>query len=296
MATVQDAYTPGPRPHHVQYVLIEDVHSHPEAQGKIAALILYAHDHWGTRQVLVEGAFGEVGPPPFPIFSVERGQLSANELLRRGQLSGGELSAALVSHSSDKTPFKVIGIDDPQLYRCQLDAYHALVEIQNPALQHLKHYYSRASIQRWRLVWRLLELRLSPQDYQAYLRGNQVKFQDPLLRHAIHLAEMYYRSADQRSHQFLQRAPALTSEVPCLIVVGGFHMPVLMQTLRSRKKTFLVLKLHTTEAGSGALYRERLTESFNAIHEIPPGRLYSTTLQSLRLSLSRRHPDHPVSL
>jgi hypothetical protein len=289
MATVETVYTPGPQAKHVQYVLIQDIHSHPETQGKIAAVILYAHNHWGTRQVLVEGAFTEVGPPPYPIFKAERGQLSALELLQRGQLSGGELGAALVSNTHDQVPFKVIGVDDPQLYRRQLDVYNSLLEVQDEALVHLKKCQLFLSSEKNALLSRLLELHFSPQEYQRYLQDPLTVLPDPFLLHAVRLAEMYYRLSDERSHRFLQRAPAIASKGPCIIIVGGFHMPVLIRALRNQKKTFVVLKLHTTQPGTKVLYEERLTASYSDLHEIPPGHPYSPPMGSLRLSLAHRH-------
>src|SRR5450759_300152 len=122
MAEVKSGYFP-PHQRQLHYVLIEDVHGLPEAQGKIAAILLYAHHHWGSDQAFVEGAFGRIGPPPFPIFSVDRGDLTANDLLRRGLFSGGVLAAALAyaSPSGQRPSLDVVGMDDPSLYRRQLE-------------------------------------------------------------------------------------------------------------------------------------------------------------------------------
>lgn len=297
MATVQESYKGNSKLLLPEYILIEDIHSHPEAQGKIAALILYAHHHLRSQRVLVEGAFAEVGPPPFPMFTVERGQLSANELLRRGQLSGGELGAALISHSEDSSHFKVIGVDDRQLYRRQLESYQSLMALQPTALRQLRKRYFLMSSRQRDLLTHLLELKLSPGEYDMYLRVAKDKEGNSSLSRAIHLAESYYRLADLRSYRFLQRAPALVPGQPCMIVVGGFHMPAMTQELKRQKKSFVLLTPHITQSDPGNLYKDRLRESYQATHRPSSGGLCSSALASLRLSLGRhRSPQSDSEL
>src|SRR5437879_471149 len=58
IATVTDAEIHGRKL--PEFVLIQDVHRHPEAQHHIADLIVQAHTAWKVGSVFIEGAFDKV--------------------------------------------------------------------------------------------------------------------------------------------------------------------------------------------------------------------------------------------
>jgi hypothetical protein len=278
----------------LHYVLIEDIHDNPEAQGKIAAILLYAHHHWGCPVAFVEGAFGPVGPPPFPLFTAVRGEQSVNELLRRGLFSGGELAAALASQEAheEQAPFHVVGMDDPDLYRHQLEIYEELSGIQDKALERLNGYVGSGETRAVRFWRRLIALRMTPSDYRAYRLMGRPKLSDPLLARAIGLGENYYQLTDLRSEHFAQRTRERQGNAPCLLVLGGFHVSVLARMLRERKESFVVLAPRVTSSGLHARYQDCLLKSLEVLNRFPAGSPYGPSVSFLRLNLERKQIEH----
>jgi len=289
MAEVKESYMP-PTPHRLQYVLIEDVHDNSEAQGKIAAILLYAHHHWGSRRAFIEGAFGLIGPPPFPIFTAERGDLSVSELLQRGLVSGGELAAALSSHGQKRSSFEVTGMDNRLMYLRQLEAYGEVAQLQAYALKRLRRAsrYLRSGEQA--RLRSLLQLRMTPADYQAYLEGRRLIFSDPALTRAVRWAEEYYRMSDLRSQSFIENARFRSSDGPSLLVMGGFHTSVIRRILRQRQESFIVLSPRLAQAGAPQRYRQCLEKNLETLHRFPTNSLYASRVSFLRLTLAhKRH-------
>ena len=114
------------------YILIQDIHRHPEAQANIAAVLLFAHTHWGVRNVLVEGAYtGQT-------ISVERWLGNSHQGLRsalnEGSLGGPEMAAAMTP-GHDLT---LTGLEDPELYRQNLKAFDGVRQEATKAVNDLK--------------------------------------------------------------------------------------------------------------------------------------------------------------
>ena len=286
MAVIQQQYGPvqsaGP-----QFILIEDVHSAPEIQGKIAAIILYVHHHWNSRRTFIEGAFAPIGPPPFPIFTAERGELCANELLRRGWLSGGELAAALISRSTARPgAFEVIGVDDPALYRRQIETFEALAAVKDAAVRQLnKPGVVRGDDDRAWLT-RLVELRLRPADAPRLAAYSRLRIRDPFVRSACDVAVTYYRLTDRRSLAFFERMLAQAAEGPAILVTGGFHTPAITRLLRRRNKSYVVLRPTSTQSMDANVYHDCMrTTSASLQHMAAP---VASTHDELHLS--RHHP------
>lgn len=278
------------RPRHKlpDVILIEDIHCHPEAQGKIASMLLYAHHRWNCKTAYVEGAFGDVGPPPYPIFTAQRGDLSANQLLLMGRLSAGELAAALVTAGAQRRPsaFRVIGMEDYSLYRQQLETFQALLQVQRPAIRRLRPISKSWRHDRIAKTVRLFTLRLRPQEYQAYTPET---FSDPVLENAQKLAERYYELAEKRSHRFIQRTGLYRDKAPCLIVTGGFHIPTLTQSLRRQGKSYVVLSPKISQPMDRGIYRKSLTESLDVLKRSTVPQPWAPNVRSLQLSLAHRN-------
>lgn len=270
-------------------VLIEDVHSSPEVQGTIAALILYAHHRWDSRRVFIEGAFGEVGPPPYPLFSAERGELTANELLRRGQLSGGELAAALVAQSPNALRnFKLIGLEDRELYEKNLEIFKHMSALAPEVRQRLRE--RSATSREWNLWNRLLTLRLTP-DEVTRLRQASRPTQEPILMQAIRLADLYYQVADARSHKFLERARKPVGSGPCLMVVGGYHTRLMTELLREHGMSFAVFVPRVTERLAQAPYQDQLKSDWSRLQWQKANPICRPKMDHLRRQLQHRRID-----
>src|SRR6185437_6634946 len=99
------------------FILIQDVHDHAEVQGHIAALLLYAHHAWGVRAAFVEGAFSAVDTAALP----------------EENLSGPEQAARMVPDGG----LRLIGLEDPDVYRRNFIAYGDVQRDQPAALKEL---------------------------------------------------------------------------------------------------------------------------------------------------------------
>jgi hypothetical protein len=284
MAIVKDGYVPrGQR--FLHYVLIEDAHESAEAQGKIAAIVLYAHHHWGSRQAFIEGAFGPIGPPPFPIFTPERGDRGMTELLQQGLISAGELAAAL-SSAPDGESFTVEGMDHPLLYRRQLEALVELSALRGRAIKQLGKASAMLSPGQKHSFRRLLELRMTPADYRDYLWTLHPSFHDPDLARAINRAEAYYRLTDLRSEIFVRRTQERIGNGPCLLIMGGFHTPRIARMLRERGESFVILTPRLTQGGRHEFYERHLVKTHEEMCRFPFNSPASSAASPLRLSLA----------
>src|SRR5947207_15890572 len=45
-----------------EFILIQDIHRHPEAQLKIAAILLCGRARWGVRDIFMEGLYANAKP------------------------------------------------------------------------------------------------------------------------------------------------------------------------------------------------------------------------------------------
>jgi len=287
MAQVKDSYVPHGQKF-LHYVLIEDAHESPEAQGKIAAILLYAHHHWGSRQAFIEGAFGPIGPPPFPIFTPERGERSITELLRDGLFSAGELAAALASQLPENSARRLLvkGMDDPFLYRQQLEAFEDLASLRDRALWELRQFpVTPAEKEDLRT---LINLRMSPTSYHQYLCTRRQLAGGSTLAWAINRAEVYYRLTERRSRAFAETVRERLGNAPSLLVMGGFHTPVITGILKERGESFIVLSPHLTQKGRPDLYQHCLARTFQSLQTFPYTSPYFSSIKSLRLSLNRQ--------
>jgi hypothetical protein len=250
-----------------RFLIIEDLHTLPEAQGRIAALLVFAHHEWGTDQVFVEGAFSDLGPPPFPMFTVARGDRGANELLRQGRLSGAELAAAVLTSErpSGRMPVRISGMEDPSLYRQNVEAFQTLQGVLPEASASLKNVKGISSAKR-ALFRKLLELRLTPSDYARVRLLSLPEGTSTSLTVALGAARRFYQIADRRSHCFIRRAlRSPRGAGPTILVTGGFHTPALTKAFRRAGLSYAVLTPRLTQGARPAVYRARLQESADAL-------------------------------
>jgi hypothetical protein len=280
LARVSDAYWPdrGTRP---DYILIQDVHRHPQVQQQIAALIEQGYAHWGVRKVFLEGAFTLLDMTVFHRVPKKTQALLLARLVEDGELSGPELAAVHIMEQEWRnppvSPFQLFGLEDPELYRRNVKAYQAVVSQRPRALQELISVHrlhqsmnlqnSNALVDQLERTEALLRLRLTPIEYADYLKGKAAVPSTPTLDPAVRAAEEFYQVADRRSAVFLQQAAvkAPASQGTRILVVGGFHTAFMAGHLRQEGRSFVVLSPAVASGGDNIPYEKRLNETANVL-------------------------------
>lgn len=100
-------------------LLIQDAHSNPQAQTSIESIIQALHKEFGIKTLAVEGGTGEMDAFLLKACpSEEKVKQFLSELIQKGELSG-IVPASVLSRSS----IKVLGIENEEKYRIQLEKY-----------------------------------------------------------------------------------------------------------------------------------------------------------------------------
>jgi hypothetical protein len=280
-----------------EFILVQDVHKHPEVQSRIAAVVMEGYQKWGVRKVFLEGAFSTVDMSMFQNVPEEARELVLNQLTQRGDLSGPELAAVMLmkqeleSPETYSSPFQLIGMEDPRVYRQNLAAYQevqasktvAMQALQNVRIMH-RELGLRADhplVLQLSRTESLLQLRLTPSDYSDYLVNQNQKPSSPALNPAIEAAERFYQLVDERSRVFLRLANSKVpaSPGPRILVVGGFHTPAMAEELRKQQRSFVVLTPQITRSGLAGVYQKRLMESVSALRVGTPLRTQMQGMQ-----------------
>ncbi len=264
-----------------EYIVIQDVHKHPEVQSCIAALILEGYHRWGIRTVFLEGAFTGVDVSLFHRLPDQTRAVLLSRLVKAGDLSGPEWAAILLSESEwrnpPQTPFQILGMEDPKVYRENVLAYQEVVSHREEALEEITSIRrmqnglqlpkSNLLAQQLDRTESLVRLKLTPNEYEAYNKAEEAIPSSPKLDPAIQAAERFYALVQKRSEIFLGEAqkklPA--SPGPRVLVVGGFHTPSMTDALRRKGRSFVVLTPHVAEGASEAIYEKHLMESISAL-------------------------------
>ncbi len=259
------------------YILIQDLHAHEEAQTNISKLISHAFKKWNVRNVLVEGAFGQENLSLLRSMP-EAARISyAQDLVRQGYLSGAELAALTLKHarwdSDAYTPLKLTGLEDPKIYVEHLMAYKAVLENRTSALREIQKIRSLQEsmgvssqdimAQQLRRVSALVRLELTPQDFSAYQANKAFNPESAALAKAVTAAENFYRLAHIRDHVLLDNAKASTIAGPRVMVIGGFHSMGISDQLKKEGKTYAVVTPTINHLGHELLYKERMQEQWN---------------------------------
>jgi len=124
-----------------QVVLIQDAHSHYEAQRSLAEILrrlVLAH---GLKLVLVEGGVGDVdlsylreGVPQ------DRAGEVAETFLKAGKISGEEF----LDLTLENDEIRLWGLEDPSLYRQNIEAYLNFFKVQRQALEEVSPLKAKA--------------------------------------------------------------------------------------------------------------------------------------------------------
>jgi len=251
------------------YILIQDIHLHPEAQANIAAVLLFVHAHWGVRNVLVEGAYA--GQP----VSVDRWTGNNHQALRsalqEGSLGGPEMAAAMAPGRD----LALAGLEDPELYRQNLQAFDGVrqevtdavndlktLEVMQRSLDMTQTRFSEEELQTMDL---LVHLKMKPAEWSTFQKASFAMPESTALAGALAKAQMFYRLADMRSQFFLKAAEASESAGPKVLVVGGFHTAAMAARLAQEGKSYVVISPQITQSGFEDLYEHRMQESISAL-------------------------------
>jgi hypothetical protein len=264
-----------------EFILIQDVHKHPEVQANVAAMLIKGYRQWGVRKVFLEGAFAAVDVDPFQAIPDGIRNLLLGRLINEGNLSGAELAAVLLSESDKSgpyvSPFQLIGMEDADLYRRNLQVYQQVQERRARALEELasiemlQHRLGIPSrhplaqqLQRTRL---LIQLKLTPEEYSDFIRNKAATPHSAQLDEAVSAALHFYHLVQARSWTFVtqmnRKLPAWKG--PRLCVVGGFHTAFMTEALRKAGKSYVVLTPRITQSGLDALYEQQMSEIASAL-------------------------------
>ncbi|MBI2167534.1 MAG: YdcF family protein [Candidatus Omnitrophica bacterium] len=129
LAKIEEAFIPdhqkGSAP---PLIHIQSVHSHPETQKKIYALLKFLDEKYGIDSMFIEGAGEKLNPDYFRFFEDNRLNVRvAEKLVEKGELTGAELF--LVESTRDIPAY---GIEDPALYQRNLTSFQYVMR-QRPA-------------------------------------------------------------------------------------------------------------------------------------------------------------------
>lgn len=262
VATVQDSWLPrGER--FPEFVLIQDIHRHPEVQRNIAAILLHGVSRWGIQTVYIEGSWAEgegLSPAATPLPTLR-------DAVQSGRMSGAELAKAMAPDRA----LHLLGLEDPRTYRENVDAYERVQGHQQDALRELKttrllsHWFDLSQTARWERVERLIRLRLKPSEYAEYRRDPFRGTPGSQLAEAVAHAERFYEIADTRSQIFVHRATASQNAGPRVLVVGGFHTGAMVELLKKDHRSYVVLTPKVTQAGYDDLYARGMVETISAL-------------------------------
>lgn len=251
------------------YILIQDIHRHPEAQANIAAVLLFAHAHWGVRNVLVEGAYAGQSIP------IDRWTGNSPPALRsalqEGLLGGPEMAAAMAP-DRDLT---LTGLEDVELYRQNLQAFDGVRQEATEAVNDLKTLdvmqrsidmtQTRFSEEELQMMDLLVHLKMKPAEWSAFQKASFTMPESAALAGALAKAQTFYHLADLRSQAFLKSAEATATTGPKVLVVGGFHTAAMAAHLARQGKSYVVIAPQITQSGFEDLYERRMQESISAL-------------------------------
>ncbi len=263
------------------YILIQDVHRHPLVQARIAALIEQGYDRWGVRKVFLEGAFTVLDLSVFHRVPAKTRSLLVSRLVREGHLSGAELAAVTIMEREWRnppvSPFQLFGLEEPQVYRENVQAYQQVVSLRERALQELVLIRRVQGSMKWTgpnpmvkqldRTEALLRLKITPYEYDAFRREKALIPSSRPLDPAISAAEEFYRLAELRSQVFLKKAASFVpaSLAPRILVVGGFHTALMAAKLRAEGRSFVVLSPQVGNSPEEPLYERRLNETVQTL-------------------------------
>jgi hypothetical protein len=232
------------------YILIQDVHSHAEAQTRIATLLQKGWAEWGVSTTYIEGAFCAI---------------DSDEIMKTDTPSGAELALREIP-ATKAHPFQLIGMESPELYRENVAAYADVMEGRDAALMELSAYDSSGVA----ALTKLLNLRVTPAERaQAMSKVSSFRL-SPDADKTIKAAERFYEVADKRSLVFLANVEQDHAGGPHVLVMGGFHTRLVCDQLRRQGKSFVVLSPTLQQPADSTLYAAKMRATIQAVVSARP--------------------------
>ena len=269
-----------------RFILIQDVHNHPEAQEHIASVIMHGYKFWGVKKVFLEGAFSSVDLSVFHRVPDLMRLALMKRLVQSGDLSGPELAAVILSEAEWRNPpvnpFQLIGLESPRLYEQNLEVYQQVQIHRDEALRALEEIRrlqiglqllpSNPLPQQLVRTEDLIRLKMTPDEYAAYRSARFAIPSAPELDLARRLAERFYSLVQERSHAFIVQAEAKVpaGAGPRILVVGGFHTARMARELKAQGYSYVVITPRITRTGYESLYERRMLESISALQVTQP--------------------------
>ncbi len=264
------------------YILIQDVHRYPHVQSRIASLIVRGYQDWGVRKVFVEGAFTPIDLSVFHRIPNKTKSFLMERLLKDGEMSGPEVAAVFIMEREWRdpptSPFQTFGMEDPKLYLENVLAYRSVLAQRDRALEAvstIRRLHASMNLpernpmsEQLNRVEALVRLKLTPVEYEAYLKTKAQTPSSPALAPALKAAEEFYRLVQLRSRVFLMEAsrkvPASTA--PRILVVGGFHTAAMADLMRQANWSFVVLSpVVSAEGNEEPIYEQRMRKTADVL-------------------------------
>ena len=277
-------------------VMIQDLHANVGVQKNIAAILyrLLRTNKIPSLLVCVEGASGEGDVsllrslPGFVRHGFEA------MLLHKAYLTGAELAATEAAADWPQqqsviwdrvkgwfsakrqigpvsiSPILLWGVDDPDLYRKNWRAAKFVDRHNHQALEELKATRQMLTPgaegplkKHLDLLVKMLLLRLQPKDYQEYAKGRSLNpHGSAAYTETLKAAETYYEAAQQRSNAMVDNLVKRMGNIPgyTVLVSGGFHTQEMVEALKARKVTYVVITPRVTVLDQDEAYKSRLRE------------------------------------
>jgi hypothetical protein len=127
LASIEEIYEAPPKVDPKLILHVQNIHADYQAQSQIRKLLQYLHNQYGFKLLFVEGAADKLDPEYLKLYEDSKKNVElADSMAKNGELTG-------VDYYLTDSPEEVeaFGIEDPQLYRQNFDAFkkaHALKE------------------------------------------------------------------------------------------------------------------------------------------------------------------------
>ncbi len=142
-------------------VLLQDLHTQPDAQLAEGRILQHLHKTYNLQLVASEGATGPFQLDFFQQFPKDKAlrTLIAKTFLTAGEMTGHEYQAI-----TEQLPIHIYGVEEPQLYADHGEVFKQILDIA-PAAQH--------AITQWQQALDALKPQLYPKPLQAFLQQTE---------------------------------------------------------------------------------------------------------------------------
>ncbi len=142
IASIEEVYEAPPKSDPRLVLHVQNIHGNYEAQMQIKKLLDYLYKRYAFKLLFVEGAVDTLDPAYLKLFSEEdRNQKLADYLAKRGELTG--IETYMMEAPRD---VRAVGIEEPALYRKNLEAYKAVMSKREETDKFLRRYEEKLEL------------------------------------------------------------------------------------------------------------------------------------------------------